>query len=137
VPPEHVQSQFKLKTNMPSTVRLQQGARVMYLNNSLINDGICNGTIGVITDINKQQPSIQVAFCVHDAIIQKWITRETAYFYSTGQHASRIQFPLQNSFALTVHKTQSLTLPLISLDLSQLFAHILHSVDVLNGTIFK
>jgi len=91
VPPEHVQSQFKLKTNMPSTVRLQQDARVMYLNNSLINDGICNGTIGVITDINKQQPSVQVAFCVHGAIIQKWITRESAYFYSTSQHASRTQ----------------------------------------------
>ena len=111
----------------------------MYLNNSLINDGICNGTIGVITDINKQQPSIQVAFCVHGAIIQKRITRESAYFYSTGQHASRTQFPLQNSFALTVHKTQSLTLPLISLDLSQLFApgQAYTALSILNGTIFK
>ena len=83
----------------------------MYLNNSLINDGICNGTIGVITDINKQQPSIQVAFCIHGAIKHKWITKETAKFYSNGQQASRTQFPLQNSFSLTTHKTQSLTLP--------------------------
>ncbi|GBC10072.1 hypothetical protein RclHR1_09310007 [Rhizophagus clarus] len=103
-------------------VRLQQGARVMYLNNSLSEDGICNGTIGVITDLNKQHPSVQVAFCTHGAIIQKWITRETVYFYLGGQHASRTQFPLQNSFSLTVHKTQSLTLPNTSLDLSQLFA---------------
>ena len=29
--------------------------------------------------------------------------------------------PLQNSFGLTVHKTQSLTLPSASLDLGQLF----------------
>ncbi|GBB87315.1 hypothetical protein RclHR1_13740010 [Rhizophagus clarus] len=81
---------------MPPIVRLQQGACVMYLNNSLSEDGICNGIIGVITDLNKQHPS--------------------------GQHASRTQFPLQNSFSLTVHKTQSLTLPNTSLDLSQLFA---------------
>jgi len=121
IPPEHIQSQFKLKTNMPPTVRLQQGARVMYLNNSLINDGICNGTIGVITDVNKQQPSVQVAFCIHGAIVQKWIIRETAYFYSNGQQASRTQFPLQNSFSLTTHKTQSLTLPSAILDLSQMF----------------
>ena len=118
---ELIQTEFKSKTNMPIIVRLQQGARVMYLNNSLIKDGICNGTIGVITDLNKQQPSVQVAFCVYGAIIHKWITRETAYFYSAGQQASRTQFPLQNSFSLTVHKTQGLTLPSISLDLSQLF----------------
>src|SRR5687768_12998445 len=27
------QTEFKTKTNMPATIRLQQGARVMYLNN--------------------------------------------------------------------------------------------------------
>jgi PIF1-like helicase/Helitron helicase-like domain at N-terminus len=122
VPPEHTQSQFKLKTNMPPIIRLQQGARVMYLNNSLINDGICNGTIGVVTDINKQQPSVQVAFCTHGAINHRWIARDTTYFYSNGQHASRTQFPLQNSFSLTTHKTQSLTLPSATIDLSQMFA---------------
>ena len=93
----------------------------MYLNNSLMKNGICNGTIGVITDINKQLPSVQIAFCIHGAIVQKWVTRETAYFYSGGLHASRTQFPLQNSFSLTVHKTQSITLPNIVLDLGQLF----------------
>jgi hypothetical protein len=118
---ELIQTQFKTKTNMPTTIRLQQGARVMYLNNSLLKDGICNGTIGVITDLNKQQPSVQIAFCIHGAIIHKWITRETAYFYSAGQQASRTQFPLQNSFSLTVHKTQSLTLPTTNIDLNQLF----------------
>jgi hypothetical protein len=121
ISPETIQSEFKSKTNMPPIIRLQQGARVMYLNNSLSKDGICNGTIGVITDLNKQQPSVQVAFCVHSAIIHKWITRETAYFYSGGLHASRTQFPLQNAFSLTVHKTQSLTLPTTTIDLSQLF----------------
>ena len=93
----------------------------MYLNNSLTKEGICNETISVITDIDKQQPSVQIAFCVHDAIIQRWIIRETSYFYSWGQHASRTQFSLQNLFSLTVHKTQGLTLHSISIDLSQLF----------------
>jgi hypothetical protein len=122
ISPNLTQTDFKAKTNMPPIVRLQQGARVMYLDNSLIKDGICNGTNGVITDLNKQQPSVQVAFCVQGAIIHKWITRKTTYFYSNGQHASRTQFPLQNSFSLTVHKTQSLSLPLITADFDQLFA---------------
>jgi len=119
--PENSQTEFKSKTNMPPTIRLQQAARVMYLNNSLIEDGICNGTVGVVTDLDKNIPSVQVAFCIQGAIVHKWITRETSYFYINGQRASRTQFPLQNAFSLTVHKTQSLTLPTISLDLSQLF----------------
>jgi len=45
---------FKPKTNLPSSVRLQPGVRVMYLNNSLIDQGICNGTVGVITDVDVQ-----------------------------------------------------------------------------------
>jgi len=43
---------FKSKTNLPSSVRLQPGARVMFLNNSLMDEGMCNSTMGVITDVN-------------------------------------------------------------------------------------
>ena len=113
------QAEFKAKTNLPPIVRLQQGARVMFLNNSLMECGICNGTIGIVTDMDDDRKKVQVAFCVHGAIIHKWITRQTVYFYNGGQRASRTQFPLQNSFALTVHKTQGLTLPCVSLALDQ------------------
>ena len=100
------QREFKSKTNLPTTIRLQQGARVMFLNNSLIEHGICNGTIGIITDLDDDQTNVQVAFCIRGAIVHKWVTKQTAYFYNNGQRASRTQFPLQNSFSLTVHKTQ-------------------------------
>ena len=47
-------------TNMPPTIRRrQQAARVMYLNNSLIESGICNGTIGVVTDLDRIKPSVR------------------------------------------------------------------------------
>jgi len=85
--PENSQTEFKSKTNMPPTIWLQQAARVMYLNNSLIEDEIC-------TDLDKNIPSVQVAFCIQGAIVHKWITRETSYFYINGQRASRTQFPL-------------------------------------------
>ena len=52
------QSEFKAKTNLPPTVRLQQGARVMFLNNSLMEDGICNGTIGIVTDIDNDRQKV-------------------------------------------------------------------------------
>ena len=47
------QPDFKLKTNLLPLIRIQQGARVMYLNNSLIEKGICNGTVGIITDFDR------------------------------------------------------------------------------------
>ena len=114
-PIEMTQSDFKLKTNLPPSLRIQQGARVMFLNNSLIEKGICNGTIGIVTDFDKETLSVQVAFCVKIGIIHCWVSRYTSYFYAAGQPASRTQFPLQNAFALTVHKTQGLTLPNITL----------------------
>ena len=59
------QSEFKAKTNLPPTVRLQQGARVMFLNNSLMEDGICNGTIGIVTDIDNSPSCILCLWCYY------------------------------------------------------------------------
>jgi len=118
-----LQAEIKTKTNLPLIVRLQQGARVMFLNNSLISEGICNGTIGLVVSVDRNIPKVQIAFCVRETIVLKWITKQTTYFYAFGQHASRTQFPLQNSFALTIHKTQGITLPHVSLALdSQIFS---------------
>jgi ATP-dependent exoDNAse (exonuclease V) alpha subunit len=50
------------------------------------------------------------------------VNKANNLFYAAGQCASHTQFPLQNCFALTVHKTQSMTLPQISADLSALFS---------------
>ncbi len=82
----------------------------MYLNNSIIDQGICNDTIGVITNINTQKQSIQVVFSIKEAIIDINIYKHTHYFQLNGSNCCCTQFPLQNSFALTYHKIQSLTL---------------------------
>jgi len=57
-------------------------------------------------------------------IIHLWIPYTTVSFYVDRAHVSGTQFPLQNSFAVTVHKTQSLLLPTIDTLLNdQLFAY--------------
>ncbi|GES92241.1 Pif1-like helicase domain-containing protein [Rhizophagus clarus] len=114
---DHESSEYlmKYKTNLPSVVKLQIGCRVMFLNNKYIKKQICNGTIGIVTDINKEKETVRVAFCVNRGIASIEVGLEPAYFNINGMPACRIQFPLQNAFALTVHKTQSITLPQIGL----------------------
>ena len=58
---------FSRATNLPDIVTLAIGAKVMYLTNTLLLQGICNGSCGVITAI---EPSIYpvVAFPTSDGI---------------------------------------------------------------------
>jgi ATP-dependent exoDNAse (exonuclease V) alpha subunit len=71
---------------------------------------ICNGTIGVVTDVNPAEEYSRIAFSVRGSIIDIDIYKQTHYFEINGSRYHRTQFPLQNCFALTVHKTQGLTL---------------------------
>ena len=56
---------------------------------------------------------VRVAFNVMGGIVDISIKRDTVTFDS--KPSSRFQFPLQNSYALTVYKIQDLTLPEIFL----------------------
>ena len=47
------------------------------------------------------------------------VQREIYHFEVDGKNASRQQLPLQNAFALTVHKTQGLTLPHVTLSVDE------------------
>ena len=119
---KHLSTLIKQKTNLPSSIHLQVGARVMFLNNSQFKYGICNGTIGIITDISIELQEIRCAFCVQNAIVDIAVKKHTSSFLINGAPASRTQFPLINAFALTVHKVEGLTLPDITLSLdSQMF----------------
>ncbi|GBB93408.1 hypothetical protein RclHR1_21620006 [Rhizophagus clarus] len=95
----------------------------MYLKNNLTEQNICNGTVGVVIDIDLENLEVRVAFSVVGGIIDIGIKKETIIFLVDGKPSSRCQFLLQNAFALTVHKTQGLTLPEVSLSLdNQMFA---------------
>ena len=57
----HNINEFRYLTNLPGKIHLQEGARVMFLNNKLYEHGICNGTIGVVTKIIDCE-NVEVAF---------------------------------------------------------------------------
>jgi hypothetical protein len=81
---------FKPKTNLPLSIFLQPGACVMHLNNSLINQGICNGMIGVITD--PQDECVQIVFSVKRSIVDVKLWKHPI-FWTHGSSCHRIQFP--------------------------------------------
>lgn len=107
---EHLIPQFKQQTNLPHSLRLQEGVRVMFLNNKLFDEEICNGTIGIVTRV-VDDSVVEVTFPTFTCINRVMVRKETTYFDIDSKRASRQQFPLQNAFALTAHKVQGLTLP--------------------------
>ena len=109
---------FMHHTNYPVELVLSVGSRVMFLNNTQFKHGLYNGSIGVIMKICDQE-SVEVAFPLADGIKTFAIQKDTAFFTFNGMPAKRTQFPLQNAFALTVHKTQSITLPHSTLSLDE------------------
>jgi ATP-dependent DNA helicase PIF1 len=51
---------FKRHTNLPATLLLAVGAKVMFLNNTLLNLGISNGTCGIVQDIATLEGAVTI-----------------------------------------------------------------------------
>ncbi|RIA97548.1 hypothetical protein C1645_801748 [Glomus cerebriforme] len=77
---------IKQKTNLPSTVYLQVGTRIMFLNNSQYKHKICNGTIGVITDIDIESQEVSNLF-----------TKAREYYFQ------KMTKPKENNYDSTVY----------------------------------
>jgi len=69
------------------------------------------------SDLNPEIHNEDFQYNRSSGITLTSIRRVTNSFLINGAPCSRTQFPLQNAFALTVHKTQGLTLPHVSLSI--------------------
>ena len=103
---------------------LKRGAQVMMLKNTLQKQGIINGSIGIVSGFTKNKFPI-VKFHNGEVCIimpEEWsieVFNETTQ--ETEVTASIKQIPLALAWAITIHKSQGMTLDSVLCDLSKVF----------------
>jgi ATP-dependent DNA helicase PIF1 len=107
----------KLTQNSPfqQILSLKIGASVMCIVNLDLDNGICNGSIGIIEDFNTKGviPIPIVRFSngtLREIQIHYWQSEEFPVI-AVGQ------FPLRLAWAITIHKIQGATLPMAEIDI--------------------
>lgn len=112
-------------------IELKVGAQVMLLKNIDVENGLYNGSIGIVTKID-QVPF--VSFNGREVIVdhEEWEIKEQQVTASgklkNKTLAKRKQIPLKLAYAATVHKTQGQTLDKVKIDLTGAWEYGMHYV---------
>ena len=107
-------------------LKLRKGAQVMMTKNTYQKEGIINGSLGVVQGFSskKNYPIVKFSNNLELTIApQEWVVES----YDKVKKeliidASVAQIPLILAWAITIHKSQGLTLDKISCDLSDIFS---------------
>lgn len=108
------------------SLRLKVGSQVMMIKNTFQKEGIINGSLGIVKDFSPRKSYPIVEFANGKTIIigpEEWLLEK--FDEEKGRmvvEASLNQVPLILAWAMTIHKSQGLTLDKISCDLSEAFS---------------
>jgi len=100
----------------PEILKLKKDAVVMFVKNNF-EEGYVNGTLGRVIAFEKNTPVVQT----HSGK-KIYVTRDTWEIEDNGKVlASAEQLPLRLAWAITVHKSQGMSLDAAEIDLSKSF----------------
>ena len=114
---QFLEEKLKKNCNFPYNLQLCIGAQVMLLINLDFENELVNGSRGVVVDFKDDIPVVKFLNGVISIIDYKVQTIEEC-----GQPIAAIkQIPLRVSFAITIHKSQGVTLDYAEIDLGEVF----------------
>jgi ATP-dependent DNA helicase PIF1 len=98
------------KCNIPTSVHLMHGTQVILTYNISQEEGLINGTRGVVEDVTDDGPVIRTKNGKRHLIPLQTVTNDT-------QELSVSYLPVAYAWALTIHKSQGMTIDAVQLDL--------------------
>lgn len=100
----------------PEVLHLKEGAIVMFVKNNY-DEGYVNGTMGVVESIDEVYPRVKLKNGKTIVVLpEEWAIMEEG-----STKAKIVQVPLRLAWAITIHKSQGMTLDAAEIDLSQSF----------------
>ena len=108
------------------SLKLKVGAQVMMIKNTYQKEGIINGSLGIVRSFSPKKfyPLVEFAngkiltIAPEEWVIEKYDEEKKIVTMEAGTN----QIPLILAWAMTIHKSQGLTLDKISCDLSDVFS---------------
>uniref|UniRef100_A0A8C3JXX5 ATP-dependent DNA helicase PIF1 n=1 Tax=Calidris pygmaea TaxID=425635 RepID=A0A8C3JXX5_9CHAR len=101
-------------------VELKLGAQVMLAKNLDVSQGLVNGARGVVVGFESEEkglPKVRFLCGVTQVIkMEKWVFKGPS-----GIHLSRQQLPLKLAWAISIHKSQGMSLDCVEISLSRVF----------------
>ncbi len=113
----HFVEVMKKNSLVPATLMLKKGAVVMFLKNNF-EKGYVNGTLGVVEDFTKK--GLPIVITNRGEVIE--VAHSEWNIEEDGEEKARIrQLPLRLAWAMTVHKSQGMSLDAAEIDLGRPF----------------
>ncbi|XP_033920285.1 ATP-dependent DNA helicase PIF1 isoform X1 [Melopsittacus undulatus] len=101
-------------------VELKLGAQVMLAKNLDVSQGLVNGARGVVVGFESEQkglPKVRFLCGITQVIkMEKWVFKGPS-----GVHLTRQQLPLKLAWAISIHKSQGMSLDCVEISLSRVF----------------
>lgn len=114
---EAITATLKKSCLAPETLRIKPGARVMCVKNNF-EAGYVNGTLGVVVSCSENEDPVICTVAGKKITI----TRASWKIEEDGKvKAEILQYPLRLAWAITVHKSQGMSLDAVEVDLSRSF----------------
>eukprot|EP00727_Mastigamoeba_balamuthi_P010202 m51a1_g5804 putative atp-dependent dna helicase pif1-like (828) ;mRNA; f:131507-135489 len=110
---------------LPKELHLKVGSQVVLLKNMDFESGLVNGALGTVLEFGPRSAEtglpgeVRVKF---QHTVQTLVPEDTSIEVGGMVVATRKQFPLKLAWALSIHKSQGMTLPRVELSLENIFA---------------